>query len=54
MNYPPNGIEVLVTTDSNEQIHAIWNGTHWEIGVEDNPLQVLLNKTVIDWKWRVE
>jgi len=54
MIYPPDGVEVLVTTDGNEQILAIWNGSYWEVGVENDPLQAPLNKTVVEWQWRTE
>jgi hypothetical protein len=54
MDYPPNGVEVIVITDNDEQLLAIWNGDYWEVGVENNPLQNPLNKTVVEWQWRTE
>jgi len=54
MEYPPIGLEVLVITDNDEHIYAIWNGEYWEIAVENDPLQARLNKTVINWQWRTD
>jgi hypothetical protein len=54
MNYPPTGVEVVVITDNDEQLFAIWNGDFWEVGVENDPLQAPLNKTVVEWRWRTE
>ena len=54
MIYPPIGVEVIVITDDNEQITAIWSGDLWEVGVENNPLQAPLNKIVVEWRWRTE
>lgn len=54
MDYPPLGVEVLVITDNNEYLYAIWNGEYWESGVEDDPFQAPLNKNVISWQWRTE
>ena len=54
MDYPPDGIEVLVTTEDGDQQLAIWNGVYWEIGVDYNPVNVPLGKTVTAWQWRAE
>jgi hypothetical protein len=54
MDYPPNGIEVLVITNDNKQQLAVWNGDYWEIGVPNNPLNAPLNKTVTAWQWRTD
>ena len=54
MIYPPIGVEVIVITDNDEQIAAIWSGNLWEVGVENNALQAPLNKIVVEWRWRTE
>lgn len=50
MEYPPLGLVVTVTLDTEEERLAYWNGTVWMEGVDNNPVDVEMTGNVVSWK----
>lgn len=52
MGDPPIGQEVHVTLADGRDLLAYWSGVDWYVGVENDPLDALLDGTVLSWRWR--
>ena len=54
MDEPPVGQNVVVTLAGGEFCLAYWNDGQWWVGVDNNSIDALLNKSVVAWHWRTE
>lgn len=54
MNYPSEGLEVLIKTPDNSWEFAYYKNNSWWRGLPDNPDDELVTYTVTEWKYRNE
>jgi hypothetical protein len=54
MGDPPLGQEVVVTLAEGGSCLAYWRDGQWWVGVEDDPLDALLEEEVTGWAWRTD
>lgn len=50
MEYPPEGLVVYATLDTNEEKLCYWNGSVWMEGVDNNPIDIELVGNVVSWR----
>lgn len=51
---PPEGQDVTVVLDDASEVTAYWSEGAWWVGVENDPQDAVLDRTVTGWHWPVE
>lgn len=51
---PPEGQNVIVVLDDGTEEMAYWWEGQWWVGVENDPVDVPLTRTVVTWRWPLE
>ena len=52
MDYPPDGLEVVVTLSDSSVLLAYWKEGAWWQGVENDPTDIKVETEILSWKVR--
>lgn len=50
MEYPPIGLQIVAILNTGEEKVAYWDGNKWMQGVENDPVDILLEENVVSWR----